>query len=81
MGLDPMLQQRSVAQVFVALTEDVKILLKELVELLLLKRERFSGRGGWHGEEKGFEVEGGAGAGASASWTTSRTPMLCPAWS
>ena len=38
MGLDPMLQQRSIAQVFVALTEDVKILLEELVELLLLKR-------------------------------------------
>ena len=38
MGLDPVLQQRSIAQVFVALTKDVKILLEELVELLLLKR-------------------------------------------
>ena len=38
MGLDPVLQQRSIAQVFVALTENVKILLEELVELLLLER-------------------------------------------
>ena len=38
MGLNPMLQQRSIAQVFVSLTEDVNILLEELVELLLLKR-------------------------------------------
>ena len=38
MGLDPVLQQRSIAQVFVALTENVKILLEVLVELLLLER-------------------------------------------
>ena len=38
MCLNPMLQQRSIAQVFIALTEDVNILLKKLVELLLLKR-------------------------------------------
>ena len=38
MGLDPMLQQRSIAQVFVPLTKDILILLKELIELLLLKR-------------------------------------------
>ena len=38
MGLDPMLQQRSVTQVFVPLTEDILVLLKELVELLLLER-------------------------------------------
>ena len=38
MCLNPMLQQRSIAQVFIALTEDVMILLKKLVELLLLKR-------------------------------------------
>ena len=38
LGLDPVLQQRSIAQVFVALTEDVRILFEELVELLLLER-------------------------------------------
>ena len=38
MGLNPMLQQRSIAQVFIALAEDINILLEELVELLLLKR-------------------------------------------
>ena len=38
MCLNPMLQQRSIAQVFIDLTEDVNVLLKELVELLLLKR-------------------------------------------
>ena len=37
MGLDPMLQQRSVAQVFVPLAEDILVLLKQLSELLLLK--------------------------------------------
>ena len=37
MGLDPMLQQRSITQVVVALTEYVLELLKELVELLLLE--------------------------------------------
>ena len=37
MGLDPMLQQRSVAQVFVPLAEDILLLLKQLSELLLLK--------------------------------------------
>ena len=38
MGLNPMLQQRSIAQVFISLAEDIHILLEELVELLLLKR-------------------------------------------
>ena len=38
MGLNPMLQQRSIAQVFIALAEDINVLLEELVELLLLKR-------------------------------------------
>ena len=37
MGLNPMLQQRSIAQVFISLAEDINILLEELVELLLLK--------------------------------------------
>ena len=38
MSLNPMLQQRSIAQVFISLAEDIHILLKKLVELLLLKR-------------------------------------------
>ena len=50
MGLDPMLQQRSITQVVVALTEYVLELLKELIELLLLEwGEIFSGSGGWQG--------------------------------
>ena len=38
MGLNPMLQQRSITQVIVTLTKDILELLKELVELLLLER-------------------------------------------
>ena len=38
MGLDPVLQQRSVAQVIVPLTKNILVLLKLLSELLLLKR-------------------------------------------
>ena len=38
MCLNPMLQQRSIAQVFIALAEDINVLLEELIELLLLKR-------------------------------------------
>ena len=38
MGLNPMLQQRSITQVVVTLAEDVLELLKQLVELLLLER-------------------------------------------
>ena len=38
MGLNPMLQQWSITQVVVTLTEDVLELLKQLVELLLLER-------------------------------------------
>ena len=38
MGLDPVLQQRSITQVVVTQTKNVLELLKQLVELLLLKR-------------------------------------------
>ena len=38
MGLDPMLQQRSITQVVVTLTEHVLELLKQLIQLLLLER-------------------------------------------
>ena len=38
MGLNPMLQQRSITQVVIALTKDVLELLEQLVELLLLER-------------------------------------------
>ena len=38
MGLDPMLQQRSITQVVVTLTEYVLELLKQLIQLLLLER-------------------------------------------
>ena len=38
MGLDPMLQQRSITQVVITLAEDVLELLKQLIELLLLER-------------------------------------------
>ena len=38
MGLDPMLQQRSITQVVFTLAEDVLELLKQLIELLLLER-------------------------------------------
>ena len=37
MGLNPMLQQRSITQVVITLTEHVLELLKELIELLLLE--------------------------------------------
>ena len=37
MGLDPMLQQRSITQVIVTLTEHVLELLKQLIQLLLLE--------------------------------------------
>ena len=37
MGLDPMLQQRSITQVVITLAEDVLELLKQLIELLLLE--------------------------------------------
>ena len=36
MGLNPMLQQRSITQVVITLAEDVLELLKQLIELLLL---------------------------------------------
>ena len=42
MGLNPMLQQRSVAQVVVSLAEDVRVFLKQLSKLLLLERGRDS---------------------------------------
>ena len=42
--------------------------------------ERHSGSGGWQGLV-GCSEEGEVVAGASARWTTSRTPILCPAWS
>ena len=38
MGLNPMLQQRSISQVVITLTENVLELLEQLVELLLLER-------------------------------------------
>ena len=38
MGLDPMLQQRSITQVVITLTEDVLELLEQLIKLLLLER-------------------------------------------
>ena len=38
MGLNPMLQQRSVSQVVFTLAEDVLKLFEQLVELLLLER-------------------------------------------
>ena len=38
MGLDPMLQQRSITQVVIILAEDVLELLEQLIELLLLER-------------------------------------------
>ena len=38
MGLDPMLQQRSITQVVITLTEDVLELLEQLSKLLLLER-------------------------------------------
>ena len=38
MGLDPMLQQRSITQVVVTLTKHVLELFKQLIELLLLER-------------------------------------------
>ena len=38
MGLNPMLQQRSITQAVIILTEDVPELLEQLVELLLLER-------------------------------------------
>ena len=37
MGLDPMLQQRSITQVVVTLTKDVLELLEQLIKLLLLE--------------------------------------------
>ena len=37
MGLDPMLQQRSITQVVIALTKDVLELLEQLIKLLLLE--------------------------------------------
>ena len=44
-----MLQQRSITQVVITLAEDVLELLEQLIELLLLERERHSGSGGWQG--------------------------------
>ena len=38
MGLNPMLQQRSITQVVNTLAEDVLELLEQLIELLLLER-------------------------------------------
>ena len=38
MGLDPVLQQRSITQVVTTLTEDVLELLEQLIKLLLLER-------------------------------------------
>ena len=38
MGLNPMLQQRSITQVVIALTKNVLELLEQLIELLLLER-------------------------------------------
>ena len=38
MGLDTMLQQRSITQVVIALTKDVLELLEQLIKLLLLER-------------------------------------------
>ena len=38
MGLNPMLQRRSITQVVVTLTKHILELLKELIELLLLER-------------------------------------------
>ena len=38
MGLDPMLQQRSITKVVITLTEDVLELLEQLIKLLLLER-------------------------------------------
>ena len=38
MGLDPVLQQRSITQVVITLTEDVLELLEQLIKLLLLER-------------------------------------------
>ena len=38
MGLDRMLQQRSIPKIVYTLAEDVAILFEELIELLLLER-------------------------------------------
>ena len=78
MGLDPMLQQRSITQVVITLTEDVLELLEQLIKLLLLERGEALWQWGWQGLV-GCVEEGEAEVGASARWTTSRTPTLYPA--
>ena len=61
MGLNPMLQQGSITQVVVTLTEDVLELLKQLIELLLLER----GEALWEGWLARFlwRMRGGRGRG------------------